>query len=716
MARFVRCGAGLSPTGKKQSPGKKKSRRGNYYTVMLHTIYYSTDTHKNLSLAEASRQDFATISVTPADGCSVHAANQSAIFCALDYRDDQDDSPDELTGDFSDFFLETFPECFPNALAEELFQAFRSHVHRYRHCFDRPAKSPRNSEIESAIRNKGQDGSHVFDRDGWKFVLRQFQSWMFSPDNLGRKLYYTSGGRIAILYLDGDTHLAFQSPEDGLAAQAIIEEEFRSRLGITPPFLGSERGRNGYLKVDVGHAEPEEANQVFDELQEAIRLLFAKHGNLADFEIKGTLTWLDKAGTLHAGRYGKLPTSSPDWTYRWQHNFMRTRPITLEQVKDFISQIKASVTEEDVRRHELARHNAFVSHYLPLGPEQEAKLAREFGSWWVEETMENYRSQKWIARTALTERMIDKLWRDYEPEIISAEREEDAEPVAAEANNPSTVTTPVAGCSQKALDEIKNEPDSLKRQHEALMMLARRLKRVPTLDEALAFIKLEGLFTGSWQQNARRRKARVKGILRFITRTFNAAKCKNGSVNVGKYTDWAAKKFPNGIVGGMRKCLTLEGDVYEVQQRISVSPQFIAVFMAVCEHALIQDKNGNDAFPHERAKKLWETLYAKRCISVKFCGRKWAICREAMVRYGIVKITDRNYCHGKAMKWNVGDYFPFLGGWKTPKQPSLLPAVDLVEFLREKNNVRDREHNTLLHQQCPKMTSLGLLQPSRPPP
>jgi len=679
---------------------------------MLHTIYYSADTDKILSLAEASRQDFATISATPGDDCPIFAANQSALYCALDYRDDQDDSPDDLTGDFSEFFLETFPECFPQALAEELFQVFRSHVHRYRHCFDRPAKSPRNSEIESAIRNKGQDGSHVFDRDGWKFVLRQFQSWMFSPDNLGRKLYYTSGGRIAMLYLDGDTHLAFQSKDDGLAAQAVIEEEFRSRLGVTPPFLGSERGRNGYLKVDVGHAEPEEANQVFDELQVAIRLLLAKHGNLADFEVKGTLTWMDRAGTLHAGRYGKLPTSSPDWTYRWQHDFMRIRPITLEQVKDFINQIRASVTEEDVRRHEVARHNAFVNHYLPLGPEQEAKLAREYGSWWIEETVETYRQRKWIARTVLTERMVEKLWPDYEPEIISAEREEDTEPVAAEANNPSTVTTPVAGCSQKALDEIKNEPDSLKRQHEALMILARRLKRVPTLDEALAFIKLEGLFTGSWQQNARRRRARVKGILRFISRTFNAAKCRNGSVNVGKYTDWAAKKFPNGIVGGKRKCLTPEGDVYEVQQHVSVSPQFIAIFMAVCEHALVQDKNGNDAFPHKRAKKLWETLYAKKAVTVKFCGRKWAVCREAMVRYGFVKITDRNYCHGKAMKWDVGDYFPFLGRWKTPKQPSLLPAVDL----REKNKKRDNEHNTLLHQQCPKTASLGLLQPSRPPP
>lgn len=712
-ARLVRCGAGISPTGKKQSPGKKNLTGGHYYTVMLTTRYYSTDTDKNFSLAEASRQDFATISVKPADGCRIFAANQSATFCALDYQDDQDDSPDELTGDFSDFFLETFPECFPKALAEELFQAFRSHVHRYRHCFDRPAKSPRNSEIESAIRNKGQDGSHVFDRDGWRFVLRQFQSWMFSPDNLGRKLYYTSGGRMALLYLDVDTHLAFQSKEDGLAAQAIIEEEFRSRLGITPPFLGSERGRNGYLKVDVGHAEPEEANQVFDELQEAIRLLFAKHGNLADFEIKGTLTWLDKAGTLHAGRYGKLPTSSPDWTYRWQHNFMRTRPITLEQVKDFISQIKASVTEEDVRRHELARHNAFVSHYLPLGPEQEAKLAREFGSWWVEETVETYRQRKWIARSVLTERVIDKLWPDYEPEVISAESRT---PSLAEASNSSSVTSPGAGCSPKSLDKIRNEPDSLKRQHEALMVLARRLKRVPTLDEALAFIKEQELFTGSWQQNVRRRKARVKSILRFISRRFNIAKCKNGSVNVGKYTEWAAKRFPNGIVGGMRKCLTPEGDVYEVQQRISVSPQFVAIFMAVCEHALIADKNDNDAFPHERAKKLWETLYAKKSVSVKFCGKKWAVCREAMVRYGIVKITDRNYCHGKAMKWDVGDYFPFLGRWKSPKQPSLLPAVDLGDFVREKNKERDREHNTLLQQQCLEMALLGLLQPSRPPP
>ena len=97
----------------------------------------------------------------------------------------------------------------------------------------------------------------------------------------------------------------------------------------------------------------------------------------------------------------------------------------------------------------------------------------------------------------------------------------------------------------------------------------------------------------------------------------------------------------------------------------------IAVFLSVCEFALLIDKNQDNTVPHKRAKEIWDSLYARGLISVPFCARKWATCRDEMVRYGIIQITNRNFGPGKAMEWALGPHFPFLGIWKREKQPSL---------------------------------------------
>jgi hypothetical protein len=203
----------------------------------------------------------------------------------------------------------------------------------------------------------------------------------------------------------------------------------------------------------------------------------------------------------------------------------------------------------------------------------------------------------------------------------------------------------------------------------------------------------------------------VRDILKFIAATFDAGKCAHGSVSVGKYDEWAAEKFPGGLTGRTRSGLAEDGNVVD-GQAVHVSPGFIGVFLAVCEFALLTDKNQDDSLPHRRAQELWEALYAKGLISVPFCARKWAACREEMVRHGVVAITDRDYRHGKAMRWALGPYFPFLGLWKTPRPPSLLGPGCLTRRWRR----REQGHNTLLRKQSPR-TGVGVpWMPARPPP
>ena len=318
--------------------------------------------------------------------------------------------------ELSDFFNESYHDAFPGALAKEVHNFVRLVAHPYRRCFDRPAKSPMNAEVESAIKNKGTPGCCTFMREEGKFIVRPLTDWMFFGNNLRRKHYYTSDSRIALLYHDIDCHLAYQTQADADAARSLIERETAAHLGVSPLFLQSDRGENGYLKVDLAGVDPQKANEVFDEYQEAIQLLFAKHGIMADFEIKGTVTWIDGEGKLHAGRYGKLPMCASRWDYRWHRSLVTARKVTISQIEAFIQKVKAEVSDEDIARHEEAKHRAFVKHYLPVGKEQEWRLIAKMNHGIFEDSLVSYKRQTWIARSLFDDATIKKLWPDYEPD------------------------------------------------------------------------------------------------------------------------------------------------------------------------------------------------------------------------------------------------------------------------------------------------------------
>jgi hypothetical protein len=120
------------------------------------------------------------------------------------------------------------------------------------------------------------------------------------------------------------------------------------------------------------------------------------------------------------------------------------------------------------------------------------------------------------------------------------------------------------------------------------------------------------------------------------------------------------------------------------------------------------DRNEDHSLPPNRAEQLWTALN----VSVKFDARKWAVCRDQLEKYGIISVIDRNYSSGKAMKWDVGTYFPFLGLWKTKKERSILGPASLPT----RRNRTTEQHNTLLQLQSTLMPVLVFLKLSRPPP
>ena len=145
-----------------------------------------------------------------------------------------------------------------------------------------------------------------------------------------------------------------------------------------------------------------------------------------------------------------------------------------------------------------------------------------------------------------------------------------------------------------------------------------------------------------------------------------------------------------------------------------VSTGFIAAFLSICEYTLLIDKNDDSTLPHNRAEELWDTLHHQGLISVKFNARKWAACREAFVQHGIIRITNRQFGPGKAMEWELGLYFPFLGLWKTS---SWAPSMrGLVDFVEEGINHTQDKHNTLLQSNDPELPRNRLWSLVRPPP
>jgi len=464
-----------------------------------------------------------------------------------------------------------------------------------------------------------------------------------------------------------------------------------------------------------------QANKVFTRLDSDLQRFLAYCENLSDFEVKGKVGFLgDDDDEYTWKQYGKLPIHAPDWNFARLEEFKNKPMVGIRRLEVLCQKIEAQVPQEVLERHkELKRSKGdepqWDGDWFLVPPAMEEALRARYGDGWRFSFMcQGSDEATWLHRIyhrqgQVPERMTYEEWRKKwrvarQPVEITAK----PQPIPLPREQSAKATKTPLKINIKLVD-LASEPDSFLRQKEALFRFARYLKRVPTVEEGLQYLHDQRLFTSSWEENFARRNARVRDILQWIANTFDASKCAKGAVNVGKFDAWAKKKFPTGLVGGKRRLLTEEGEVIEVSQHIHVSARFIACFMAVTEFGLLIDKNQDDTLPHRRAQQLWEALYAKGLLPVRFCARKWAVCRESLVEYGIITITNRDYRPGKAMEWSVGTYFPGLGLWKGKTQRGL-------GCLPRKRRRTTTRHNTWLRQQPAKSRLLLALARSRPPP
>jgi hypothetical protein len=524
-------------------------------------------------------------------------------------------------------------------------------------------------------------------------------------------------------------HQEWQTEKVGLEAKRLLESMTTKFIGQPVLFWNdSSRGHNGYLKVDLQGMEFSQVNKVFTRLENDFQRFLAFCENLADFEIKGKIGYLDDNEAYNWKQYGKLPIHSPDWNFARLEEFKNKPIIPIRRLMDLCETIEAQIPQDVLDRHKEFKKSQGEKpkqdgDWFLVTPRMEKALLAKYGEGWrFRFIWQGSEEATWLHRSyyqpgkipepMTTEEWLETQRRHKQPHQQQQLEGQAVQPLPEPRPQEQPVVAPKAPLKINIkLVDLASEPDSFERQKEALFRYARYLKRVPTVEEAMQYIRDKRLFTGSWEENLSRRTARVSSIVKWIDNTFDASKCAKGSVNVGKFDEWAKKKFPNGLI--YRKCkehLTEEGEVIERHQNVHVSTKFIACFMAIAEFTLLIDKNQDDTVPGDRGEELWKALFAKGLLPVRFCYRKWAACRDALDERSIIRITNRHYSPGKAMEWDVDRFFPGLGLWKGKKHrgPGGLPT--------KRKRTTTTRHNTWLRMQPRESTVLNGWTLPRPPP
>jgi hypothetical protein len=226
----------------------------------------------------------------------------------------------------------------------------------------------------------------------------------------------------------------------------------------------------------------------------------------------------------------------------------------------------------------------------------------------------------------------------------------------------------------------------------------KRHRRFPTTEETLDWLKANGLYSGEWEENERKRAIRVGQILQFKEQTFDPKMLSEGKevcLKLGRFSWWVRRQFGSGMTGQYIELRSFDPVTMTAPvQCVSIPAKFVETFMVVADVCLNQDPLHNKAVPTSRFKRLWGMVSG----GSPWNQRYFQIVRDGLDRMGVIRIFDRNHGEGKAWRWEAGS-FP-SGSFKEEqrklkrKRVILGMPLDLVVLDRtfiKKNKV----HNTL---------------------
>ncbi len=516
-------------------------------------------------------------------------------------------------------------------------------------------------------RHKGGDRNLTYS-DGSKFnpyvdVIRN----IFSAEHVqhhhedNQTTYFTSGKMgLGLLYLDIDAHNEWQ--KDEYEAKGVLERLFPFEY-----FRSSRRGQNGYLKVR--YTTIEEFNKLALYLQNVLQRLFLHLGILCDIEVKGTITHRGKSGSLAKLPFTNLyPCYQRDDTDHWNYEtlamFKASPIVNSRRIKHIVSQL--DIDDDRVQR--------FAEYKRSLDVKEKA-----------------------VKKT--------------NPFILLTQNE-------------SRAAVQHGACLKNANAVDRKEKtgsstgDAFLRNRKVLLPFIRdfykKHKSYPTVEDALAYLHKEGLFSGDWNDRANKRAIRVGQILDFYEPDFDPNKLSNGKHNpivlrLGQYSWWVRRVFGTGIRASYQDKARFDPVSMKAPiVKAFIPAKFIETFLVVADACLKQDPSDNNGVPTNRFKKLWPMVVD----GSPWNQRYYQIVREKFHKLDVIRIIDRNHEKDKAWRWVVGKHFPENNFKATlRKLRKRVPKIARIIIVK-----KHKVHNTLYKNRDSFQELLVKVPVIRPPP
>src|SRR5262249_15685761 len=252
------------------------------------------------------------------------------------------------------------------------------------------------------------------------------------------------------------------------------------------------------------------ANRILTRLEEALQRFLAFYENLADFEIKGRVGFMQDGKYVWA-QYGKLPIHK-DRNFAKLEEFKSMPSVSILALGRLCQKIEAQVPLEVLKRNKIRKKNKgdepyFKGDYFLVTPAMEKAIVEKHGECWrcTFSCSEDQEGNLWFHRNYYRPGQLpltEPEWRAARAEARNT-AQQPPEPQADnhQPQSPRRDERPIKATSAplkqsppnkqpiKAtlkinlkLADLASEPDSFKRQKEALFRYARYLKRVPTTE------------------------------------------------------------------------------------------------------------------------------------------------------------------------------------------------------------------------------------------
>ncbi|RCS47668.1 hypothetical protein DTL42_14205 [Bremerella cremea] len=324
--------------------------------------------------------------------------------------------------------------------------------------------------------------------------------------------YYTGGKNgQAMFYQDTDAHHPWQIDQE--RARELLEADFP--FGY---FCRSRRGENSYLKARYNSVVA--FNRTADRMQDVIRRWFLHNEILCDFETKGTITTDDKSGSL-----AKLPFHSSyeerllllrrwqpfeeemlksydDWCYYRLEEFRAKETVNVARINRILENIEKRIDESKV--HKFAAYKEEIRARHEAEQHDEARTPR---------------------RTSVAVSILEK--KSPQPALSSLRSEKDGS-LGRAINCGSGPDGVVPSVGKTGLSDIRSITDAHQRRLKFSWWISCRLRRVATVEEALAAYKEHGCFSGQWEDGLERRTNNFRSCLEYVANIFDPAKCGSG--------------------------------------------------------------------------------------------------------------------------------------------------------------------------------------------